>query len=65
MCLFARNTARRALKFYGRLSGVSPSELSSRVDYQLERLGIAHAAERKVATFSKGMMQRLGLASSE
>jgi ABC-type multidrug transport system ATPase subunit len=44
---------------------VSPSELSSRVDYQLERLGIAHAAERKVATFSKGMMQRLGLASSE
>lgn len=58
------HTARRALMFYGRLSRMSPDELSRSVDRQLNRLGLADAADRKVATFSKGMMQRLGLASA-
>ena len=58
------HTARRALMFYGRLSRMPPDELSRSVDRQLNRLGLADAADRKVATFSKGMMQRLGLASA-
>jgi ABC-2 type transport system ATP-binding protein len=58
------HTARRALKFYGRLSGLSPSDLPDRIDAQLARLGLAEAADRKVSTFSKGMMQRLGIAQA-
>ena len=58
------HTARRALRFYGRLSGMTTGALASRVDPLLERVGLAHAADRRVATFSKGMMQRLGLAQA-
>ncbi len=58
------HTARRALGFYGRLSGMSESDLASRVPPMLERLGLADAAERRVSGFSKGMMQRLGLAQA-
>lgn len=58
------HTARRALTFYGRLSGMSLDALPRSVDAQLEQLGLTHAADRKVGTFSKGMMQRLGLATA-
>jgi ABC-2 type transport system ATP-binding protein len=57
-------TARRALAFYGRLSGLRHTELAKRIDHLLERLGLADAAERRVGTFSKGMTQRLGLAQA-
>ena len=58
------HTARRALSFYGRLSGLRDGGLHDAVELQLDRLGLAHAAERKVGTFSKGMTQRLGLAAA-
>jgi len=58
------HTARRALTFYGRLSRMPSGEVARSVDRQLDRLGLAFAADRKVSTFSKGMMQRLGLASA-
>jgi ABC-2 type transport system ATP-binding protein len=58
------HTARRALSFYGRLSGLSRAETERRSVRQLERLGLAEAADRKVHTFSKGMTQRLGLAQA-
>jgi ABC-2 type transport system ATP-binding protein len=57
-------TARGALRFYGRLSGIAPSDLDARIEAQLERVGLAQAANRKVGTFSKGMVQRLGLAQA-
>lgn len=57
-------TARSAMGFYGQLSGLSPADLERRIPRQLERLGLADAMDRKVSTFSKGMVQRLGLAQA-
>jgi ABC-2 type transport system ATP-binding protein len=50
------------VRFHGRLAGVSPSALVSRADFWLERLGLAEAKQRRLSTYSKGMMQRVGLA---
>lgn len=53
-------TAVELMAFYARLKGCSPAgnlEL-------LERVGIAEAARRRVATYSKGMRQRLGMAQA-
>jgi ABC-2 type transport system ATP-binding protein len=58
------HTARRALDYYGKLSKVPNTERGALVDRQLQRLGLAEAADRKVRTFSKGMIQRLGLAQA-
>lgn len=58
------HTARRALAFYGRLSGLSPASTEARIEPLLARLGLLDAAHRKVGTFSKGMTQRLGLAQA-
>ena len=57
-------TAHGALRFYGRLSGLSPETLEQRIDTLLERVGLTAARDRKVGSFSKGMVQRLGLAQA-
>ncbi|MGE3873988.1 MAG: ABC transporter ATP-binding protein [Parvibaculaceae bacterium] len=53
-------TGRETLRFYVRLKGGKKSEENA----LLERLGLAHAADRRVGTYSKGMRQRLGLAQA-
>ncbi len=55
-------TARQNLAFTGRLAGVARSALGARIDAALARVGLAEVADRRVATFSRGMRQRLGLA---
>jgi ABC-2 type transport system ATP-binding protein len=57
-------TGRETLLYYGRLSGVAENELSARADKWLARLGLSDAAHRRLATYSKGMMQRTGLAQA-
>jgi ABC-2 type transport system ATP-binding protein len=57
-------TAADTLRFYGRLAGMETKSLGAAVDRQLGRLGLGAAAGRKVAGFSKGMNQRLGLAQA-
>lgn len=57
-------TPREALEFYGRLSGLPREELAERVPRTLEAVGLAAAAGRKAGEFSKGMLQRLGLAQA-
>jgi len=57
-------TAERALRFYGLLSEVPNERLTAAIGEQLERLGLGAARSRKVAGFSKGMTQRLGLAQA-
>jgi heme ABC exporter ATP-binding subunit CcmA len=54
-------TARENLTLYGRLYG-GGRELSASVQGWLERVGLARAADRVIAGFSRGMMQRLALA---
>ncbi|CAM5222074.1 ABC transporter ATP-binding protein [Bosea thiooxidans] len=53
-------TGRETLAFYARLKregNGAPAPL-------LERVGLSHAADRRVGTYSKGMRQRLGLAQA-
>jgi ABC-2 type transport system ATP-binding protein len=57
-------TGREILDFYARLSGVAASRRVRRVGELLERVGLAHAAGGRLRTYSKGMLQRLGIAQA-
>lgn len=52
------------LSFYGGLSGVPSEVLSSRTEALLTRVGLADRKFEPIARFSKGMVQRLGLAQA-
>lgn len=58
-------TGRELLQFYGKLVGLSGAELNSRIDWALALL---HAdkdwIDRRLRSYSKGMMQRVGIAQS-
>ncbi len=51
---------REVLYYFGKLKRVNKSHC----DKLLEKMGLGHAAMRKVKTYSKGMKQRLGLAQA-
>ncbi|MFA6028876.1 MAG: ABC transporter ATP-binding protein [Elusimicrobiota bacterium] len=55
---------REALTFYARLSRVPSKGLGQRVKDALADVGLLAAADRKAREFSKGMLQRLGLAQA-
>ena len=57
-------SARALLAYYGGLSFVSRAELARRIPRLLEQVGLADRASEPIATFSKGMLQRLALAQS-
>jgi ABC-2 type transport system ATP-binding protein len=50
------------LDVHGELQGMSKAERATRVPAMLERVKLADAAEQRLRTFSKGMLQRIGLA---
>lgn len=52
------------LKFFGKLSGLNGITLDKRIDELLELVNLSKWKKAKVKTYSKGMMQRLGLAQS-
>jgi ABC-2 type transport system ATP-binding protein len=55
-------TARDNLAYTGRLAGLSRAEIDERFAAALRRVGLPDVARDRVATFSRGMRQRLGLA---
>lgn len=55
---------RETLYFYGRLCGMSGDLLKSRAEEMLALTGLEDAATRRVGGYSKGMLQRLGLAQA-
>ena len=55
-------TTREILMLYGRLSGIAP--LGPRVDAIIETVGLTGWKHKKLAEFSKGMLQRVGIAQS-
>jgi ABC-2 type transport system ATP-binding protein len=59
-----RYTAREYLRYLGRFSDLRASELAGRVDDALEIVGLSDAAERVLAVYSKGMLQRFGIAQA-
>jgi len=52
------------LKFYGKLCGLSGVKLKNRITELLEQVSLTHARKQKVGTYSKGMLQRIGLAQA-
>ncbi len=58
--LYPNLSGRETLEFYARLKG-EPLTVCGPL---LERLGLASVAARRVSTYSKGMLQRLGLAQA-
>jgi ABC-2 type transport system ATP-binding protein len=57
-------TARELLNYYGQLSGVPAKGRSERVEQMLSRLGLSDSAGVQLRKFSKGMLQRVGLAQA-
>ncbi|HZM28771.1 MAG TPA: ABC transporter ATP-binding protein, partial [Gemmatimonadales bacterium] len=57
-------TGRELLGFHGRLHGLSGGQLRNRIEDLLERMDLLEAGDRPVRAYSKGMMQRVGLAQA-
>lgn len=57
-------TATEFLDFYGRLHGFDRSERSRRVESALRKVGLGTGPKQALRKFSKGMVQRLGLAQA-
>ncbi len=57
-------TARELLNYYGQLSGMPVKDRSSKVDQMLTRVGLIDSAGVQLRKFSKGMLQRVGLAQA-
>ncbi len=54
-------TGRELLHLTGRLFGMKGARLAERVSHLLTLTGIEGAADRRIGTYSRGMLQRLGL----
>lgn len=59
---YERLTARQNLRFFAGLQGLATAEIDQRVTRELVRFQLAGRADDRVATYSKGMTQRLSLA---
>ena len=57
-------TARELVRFHGRLHGMRGQALETRIDQLLSRVDLLDAADRPVHGYSKGMLQRAGLAQA-
>jgi len=52
------------LKLHGRLYGMSPARLRERIPILLELVGLMPHSNKRLRDFSKGMLQRIGLAQA-
>jgi ABC-2 type transport system ATP-binding protein len=57
-------TATELLEFHGRLCGMDTGRLRERVPYLLDLVGLAPHRGKRLQGFSKGMLQRIGLAQA-
>jgi ABC-2 type transport system ATP-binding protein len=57
-------TAAETLAFYGKICGLSGKILANRIDELIDLVGLRDARDRRVGGFSKGMLQRIGLAQA-
>jgi ABC-2 type transport system ATP-binding protein len=57
-------TSREFLAFYGHLFGLRGAVLGKRIDELLELVGMTHAKDLQLRKFSKGMLQRVGIAQA-
>ena len=57
-------TGAETLRFFGRLCGMTGAPLKNRVNELLDLVGLNKARDRRLGTYSKGMLQRIGLAQA-
>ena len=57
-------TGEETLRFYGRLCGLGGRELKTRTDELLDLVSLQDARDRRLGGYSKGMLQRIGLAQA-
>lgn len=57
-------TAAELLDLHGRLYGMTRTELRARIPQLLDRVGLTPHRDKRLRDFSKGMMQRIGLAQA-
>jgi ABC-2 type transport system ATP-binding protein len=57
-------TGRQVLHFYGAMAGVDRQVRRKRADELLDTVGMKSWADKKISTYSKGMLQRVGLAQA-
>jgi ABC-2 type transport system ATP-binding protein len=57
-------TAAETLRFYGKVCGMGGSLLNKRIDELIHLVGLEDARDRRIGGFSKGMLQRIGLAQA-
>ncbi|EDY20908.1 ABC transporter-related protein [Chthoniobacter flavus Ellin428] len=57
-------TGAETLDFYGKLCGLSRAKIRDRSKELLKLVGLENAADRRLGGYSKGMLQRIGLAQA-
>jgi ABC-2 type transport system ATP-binding protein len=57
-------SAQEFLQLHGRLYGMNAARLCQRIDELLELVGLTPFRDKQLRTFSKGMLQRIGLAQA-
>lgn len=57
-------TGAETVSFYGKLCGLSGRILKDKVAELLELVGLSDAADRRLGGYSKGMLQRIGMAQA-
>src|SRR5436853_2940986 len=57
-------TGAETLRFHARLSGLSKSKTTARINELLAAVGLTDAGDARLSTYSKGMLQRIGLAQA-
>jgi ABC-2 type transport system ATP-binding protein len=57
-------TGTETLAFYGKLCGLNGPDLRDRIAEMLALVDLEHARDRRLAGYSKGMLQRIGLAQA-
>ena len=57
-------TGAETLRFYGKLCGIGGKQLDDRVNELLALVDLENARDRRIGGYSKGMLQRIGLAQA-
>ena len=57
-------TGEETLRFYGKLCGIRGRKLQARTEELLDLVGLQEARGRRLGGYSKGMLQRIGLAQA-
>lgn len=61
---FPHLTGEELVRYYGRLSGLSRAEANAGAVRWLDRVRLGDARKRRIRTYSKGMLQRVGFAQA-